>query len=159
FATVLGSSTVASANAFNINEHDARVTGHGGATAASNTTPSAIVFNPAGIAATEGTNITIGGSLYIAEGSYEPLGGGPKTSTDSDPSVVPSIYVTSRLHDLFAVGVGLHLPFGLAVSWPEAHAQAEVIQDQSLRTYFISPVLGVNLDRYVPGLTLGGGLD
>ncbi len=159
FATVLGSSTVVSANAFNITEHDARVTGRGGATAASNTTPSAIVFNPAGSAATEGTNISLGGSLYIAEGSYEPLGGGPKTSTDSDPSVVPNIYVTSRVHDMLAVGVGLHLPFGLAVSWPEAHAQAEVIQDQSLRTYFISPVLALNLDKQVPGLTIGGGVD
>lgn len=159
FATVLGSSTVASANAFNINEHDARVTGRAGATAASNTTASAIVFNPAGIAATEGTNISIGGSLYIAEGSYEPLGGGPKTSTDSDPAVVPNIYVTSRVHDMIAVGVGLHLPFGLAVSWPEEHAQAEVIQDQTLRTYFISPVIALNLGKQVPGLTIGGGVD
>lgn len=159
FATVLGSSAVASANAFNINEHDARVTGRGGATAASNTSPSAMVFNPAGIAMTEGTNFQLGASLYLAEGSYRPLDGGPKTTTDSAPSLVPSIYVTSRVHDLVSVGVGLHLPFGLAVSWPDGHAQAEVIQDQALRTYFITPVVGINLDKYVPGLAIGGGLD
>lgn len=159
FAAVLGSSAVASANAFNINEHDARVTGRGGATAASNTTPSAMVFNPAGIAMTEGTSFQLGASLYIAEGSYRPLDGGPKTSTDSDPALVPSIYVTSRVHDLVSVGVGLHLPFGLAVSWPEGHAQSEIIQDQSLRTYFITPVVGINLDKYVPGLAIGGGVD
>jgi long-chain fatty acid transport protein len=159
FAAVVGSSAVASANAFNINEHDARVTGRGGATAASNTTPSAMVFNPGGLAVAEGTNFAIGSSLYIASGSYTPQGGGDKTSTDSSPSVVPNLYVTSRVHDLVAVGVGLHLPFGLAVSWPTGHAQADVIQDQSLRTYFITPTVGINLDKTVPGLSFGGGVD
>jgi long-chain fatty acid transport protein len=148
----------AHANAFNINEHDARVTGRGGATAATNTTPSSIVFNPGGIAVAEGTNILVGSSLYIASGSYTPEGG-QKTSTDSSPSVVPSLYLTSRVHDMVAVGIGLHLPFGLAVSWPDNHAQADVIQDQSLRTYFITPSVGINLNKQVPGLSIGGGLD
>ena len=158
FAGILGSSGLASANAFNINEHDAAVTGRGGATAASNTTPSSIVFNPGGMAVAEGTSFTIGSSLYMAEGSYEPEGGN-KTTTDSRPSVVPSFYLTSRVHDMVAVGIGLHLPFGLAVSWPDAHAQQDVIQDQTLRTYFITPAVGINLDKQVPGLSIGGGVD
>jgi len=149
--------SVASANAFNINEHDARVTGRGGATAASNDDPSSIVFNPGGIALSEGTQIAIGSSVYIAQGSYEDSTG--KTKTDSSPSVVPNLYVTSRVHDMIAVGIGFHLPFGLAVSWPDGHAQQDVIQDQNLRTYFISPVVGVNLHKQVPGLSFGGGVD
>jgi long-chain fatty acid transport protein len=158
FAGILGSSGLASANAFNINEHDAAVTGRGGATAASNTTPSSIVYNPGGIAVAEGTSFTIGGSLYMAEGSYQPAGG-DKTTTDSNPSVVPSFYLTSRVHDMLAVGIGLHLPFGLAVSWPDAHDQEQVIQDQSLRTFFITPAIGINLDKQIPGLSIGGGVD
>lgn len=150
--------SVASANAFNINEHDARVTGRGGASAATNTEPSSIVFNPGGIAVNEGTNVAVGSSLYIAMGSYEG-NGVDKTETDSDPSIVPNVYITSRVHDMIAVGVGLHLPFGLAVSWPEQHAQADVIQDQSLRTFFITPSVGINLDKQVPGLSIGGGVD
>jgi long-chain fatty acid transport protein len=159
FAATLGASAVASANAFNINEHDARVTGRGGASAASNTSPSAIVFNPGGIAVEEGTNVLVAGTLYIANGSYTPLGSNEKTTTDSNPSLVPSIYLTSRLIDMVAVGIGLHFPFGLAVSWPTGHAQADVIQDQSLKTYFITPSVGLNLDKQVPGLSIGGGLD
>src|SRR5262245_51802604 len=130
FAATLGSSAIVSANAFNINEHDARVTGRGGATAATNTTPSAIVFNPGGLAVAEGTNFLLGGSLYIAKGSYTPDGSTQTTSTDSSPTVVPNVYLTSRVHDMLAVGVGLHFPFGLKVSWPTGHAQADVIQDQ-----------------------------
>jgi long-chain fatty acid transport protein len=150
-----GFSRTASANAFNINEHDARVTGRGGATAASNEGPSSIVFNPGGIAIGEGTAIAIGGSLYMAEGAYEGEGT-PRTATDGDPAVVPSFYVTSRVSKRVALGLGFHLPFGLAVSWPDNHAQAAVIQDQSLRTYFISPAVGVNLGG---GLSFGAGVD
>src|ERR1043165_1032342 len=98
FAATLGSSAVASAGAFNINEHDAAVTGRGGATAASNESPSAIVFNPGGIPVAEGTNFAVGLTSYIASGSYTPDGSDTKTKTDSQPAFVPNIYVTSRVH-------------------------------------------------------------
>ncbi|MBA3397062.1 MAG: outer membrane protein transport protein [Deltaproteobacteria bacterium] len=148
----------ASANAFNINEHDARVTGRGGATAASNTEPSSIVFNPGGIAINEGTQVALGTSFYFAEGSYE-NDSTPKTTTDSGMSLVPNVYLTSRLHDMVAVGLGLHFPFGLAVSWPDNHTQSDVIQDQTLKTYFITPSVGLNLHEQVPGLSVGAGID
>ena len=150
--------STASANAFNINEHDARVTGRAGATAASNTEPSSVVFNPGGIAINEGTQVAIGTAFYFAEGSYEGEGV-EKQTTDSPMAAVPSIFVTSRVHEMVAVGVGFHLPFGLAVSWPTDHPQAGVIQDQTLRTYFITTAVGVNLEKQVPGLSLGAGLD
>ncbi|NVB82659.1 MAG: hypothetical protein HOV81_30055 [Kofleriaceae bacterium] len=159
FAAILGSSGLASANAFNINEHDAKVTGRGGASAASNTDPSSIIFNPGGMAVGEGTNVSIGGSLIMANGSYETFSGENKTDTDSSPAVVPNAYLTSRVHDMVAVGVGFHLPFGLALSWPEGHPQSGVIVDQSLRTYFITPAVGINLNKQVPGLSIGGGVD
>jgi long-chain fatty acid transport protein len=159
FAAVLGSSSLASANAFNINEHDAAATGRGGATAATNVSPSSIVFNPGGIAIAEGTNFQLGGAFIMAKGSYTPTGGGEKTSTDSSPAVVPNVFITSRVHDMVAIGIGLHFPFGLAISWPEGHTQSDVIQDQALRTYFITPSVGLNLNKQVPGLSLGGGVD
>lgn len=159
FAAILGTSGIASANAFNINEHDAKVTGRGGASAASNTDPSSVVFNPGGIAVGEGTNFSVGGALIFAQGSYETFSGTDKTSTDSSPAIVPSAYVTTRINEMFAAGIGFHLPFGLAVSWPDNHPQADVIVDQSLRTYFITPSVGVNLDKQVPGLSVGGGVD
>lgn len=159
FAAAIGYSGVASANAFNINEHDAYVTGRGGATAATNVSPSSVVFNPGGLAIGEGTNFQLGGALIFAQGAYTPIGGGEKTSTDTSPAIVPSAYVTSRLHEMIAVGIGLHFPFGLAISWPDGHAQQDVIQDQALRTYFITPAVGLNLDKQVPGLSIGGGVD
>ena len=150
---------VASANAFVLAEHDAAATGRGNASVATDTDPSAIFYNPAGIAVASGTAVTIGSSLIFANGAFTPEGSTDKTSTDTSPAVLPSVFVTSRVHDLLTVGIGFHAPFGLAIPWPTSAPTTDVIKEQSLRTYFISPVIGLNLNKYVPGLTIGGGLD
>lgn len=166
FAAATTITGTAGANSFNINEHDARVTGRGGATAASNDDASAIVFNPAGLGRTEGTEVMIGGSLYIAEGWYCDQTNASQnacrdngTKTDSPPQPVPSIYISHRINNLVAIGVGMHFPFGLAVSYPDGHPQAAVAQESALRTMFISPTVGLDLRKQVPGLTIGAGLD
>jgi long-chain fatty acid transport protein len=161
----------ASANGFYINEHDAKVTGRGGTSTATDTDPSAIVFNPGGIAVGTGTAISVGAALIAPDASYTDLNM-VKTSTDAPPAVLPQFFITSRVSDMFAVGLGLHMPFGLAISWPCTNApsapdctaqtnspQADIITKQSLRTYFITPSVGVNLNKVVPGLSFGAGLD
>jgi long-chain fatty acid transport protein len=150
----------ASANGFYINEHDAKVTGRGGATTASDDDPSAVIFSPGGIALGTGTRVSLTASLIDAKGSYfDANNNDQRTDTDSPPAVLPSFFATSRINDLLAVGVGFHLPFGLALSWPDNHTQSDVIQDLALRTYFITPSVGLNLGSYVPGLSIGGGVD
>jgi long-chain fatty acid transport protein len=151
-------STAAHANAFYLSEHDAEATGRGFANAASDDEPSSIVYNPGGVALGTGTAISLGGSLVIADASFTP-DGGAKYSTTTGPQVLPQLYVTSRLTDLVAVGVGFYAPFGLAIDWPETAPTSDVIEHQSLRTYYISPVVGLNLNKYVPGLSIGGGVD
>ncbi len=162
---------VAAANGFYINEHDAKATGRGGTTTATDTDPSAIVYNPGGIAVGTGTVISIGAALITPDASYTDSNG-MKTSSDTGPQVLPQVFITSRLSDMFAVGIGLHLPFGLAVSWPCTNApeapdcsaaanapQSDIVTKQSLRTYFITPSVGVNLNKFVPGLSIGAGVD
>lgn len=159
FLLVAGLGGVAYGNAFNINEHDAKVSGRAGATAATNTDASSVVFNPGGIPVSEGTQVAINGSLYITKGFYEPEGGGARVKTDTSPIPVPSIYLTSRVHQMIGVGIALHFPFGASISWPDGHPQQTTITDQTLRTYFITPSVGVNLNKQVPGLSFGAGLD
>jgi long-chain fatty acid transport protein len=150
----------ASANGFYINEHDAKVSGRGGAAIASDDDPSSVIFSPGGIALGTGTRVSLSASFITATGSYTDARNNDQlTESDSDPAVLPSLSATSRINDLLAVGVAFHLPFGLALSWPDNHAQADVIQDQALRTYFITPSVGLNLNNYVPGLSVGGGVD
>lgn len=159
FAAALGSSGVASANAFNINESDARVTGRGDASVASNTSPSSMVFNPGGVAVASGLNFEVGSAVIFASGAYTLAGTDNKVSTDVAPAVVPAGFITGHVNEMIAVGIGVHAPFGLAISWPEQHPQADLVQDAALRSYFITPVIGLNLDKQVPGLSVGGGVD
>jgi long-chain fatty acid transport protein len=155
---LVGLGGAASANGFYINEHDAKLTGRAGAAIATDTDPSSIVFNPGGIAVGEGTAFSVGASLISAQASYTDENDN-KTDTNGSPAVVPAAMVTHRINDMFAVGIGFHLPFGLAVSWPDSSPQAGIVTKQSLRTYFITPSVGVNLHKQVPGLSIGAGLD
>ena len=155
----LGMSSVASANAFFIDEHDARATGRGDAATASDTGPSSIFYNPGGVAVGEGTNFSIGGSYIVAGGSFTPMGSTTKTDTDSGPAVLPQLYVTHRFNDLISAGLGFYTPFGLTISWPDSSPQNDVLKKQTLATFFISPVIGLNLNKFVPGLSVGAGVD
>lgn len=157
-AVVGATSGVAHANAFYLAEHDAEAVGRGFANAASDDEPSSIVYNPGGVAVGRGTAVSVGGSLVFANASFTPDGGN-KFSTTTSPQVLPNAFITSRVHELVAVGIGFHAPFGSAIDWPEDAPTANVLEHISLRTYFISPVVGINLDKYVPGLSIGGGID
>jgi long-chain fatty acid transport protein len=58
-----------------------------------------------------------------------------------------------------SAGVGFYTPFGSAISWPDNAPTLDVVHTISLRTYFITPAVGVNLGSVVPGLSIGGGVD
>jgi long-chain fatty acid transport protein len=155
---VAGLGGIATANAFYINEHDARATGRGGTATATDTDPSAIVYNVAGIGLSEGTTISLGASLITPDASYTDLRD-RKTVSDTSPQTVPHFGITSRVHDMIAIGLSFHLPYGLAVSWPSNSPQTTVVTKQSLRSYYITPAVAFNLDKIVRGLAVGVGAD
>jgi len=72
---------------------------------------------------------------------------------------VPGVFCTWRVLPLVAVGIGLSSRFGLAISWPSTSPLAVVSREQSLRSFFITPSVGVNLGSILPGLSVGAGLD
>ena len=158
--------TVAHANAFVLNDHGARATGRADAVIATDFDGSAIVHNVAGIAAKDGINVYLGASLifpnasFTCEGQTCPAGSvGEKTDTESPMAITPQVFVTARVHDLVAVGVGFHTPFGSRIVWPETAPTTDELLEQSLRTYFITPSVALNLEKYVPGLLIGAGVD
>ena len=148
----------ANAGGFFLDEHDAAAVGRGNAVTATNDGASSIAYNPAGIALGEGTDVLIGGSLIYHDETFHQDGGGTTHSTE-DPSVIPQLFVSHRINDLIAVGIGLHTPFAAEIDWPASSPQANIIREQQIETFFISPTIGFNLNKYVPGLSLAGGLD
>jgi long-chain fatty acid transport protein len=156
------SAGTASANGFVLNDHGAKATGRANAVVATDHDGSAIVHNVAGIAATEGIGVYVGASLIFPSASFECTSvqcAGTETDTESPMAVTPQLFVTARVHELVSVGVGFHTPFGSKIVWPEDAPTTDELQTQALRTYFITPAVGINLDKFVPGLTFGAGLD
>ncbi len=153
------SAGAAHANGFVLADHGAKATGRADAVVATGTDGSAIVHNVAGIAFQEGINIYIGANLIAPSASFIYDVDGSTTDATTSPAFTPQLYLTSRVHDLVTVGVGLHTPFGLALEWPADSPAADEIRAQALRTIFITPSVGINLDQFVPGLAVGAGLD
>ncbi len=155
---VAGLGGVAHANAFLLNEFDAKAVGRANASAATDVDPSSIYYNVGGLSAEEGTSVQIGASLIDPNASFTPTGG-TKTDSTTSAQAVPGFFFSTRVHPMVAVGFGFYTPFGLALSWPASSPQADVVRNIQLHTFFLTPAVGVNLGSFLPGLTVGGGLD
>jgi long-chain fatty acid transport protein len=148
----------AHANGFLLNEFDAKAVGRGNASTATDVDPSSIYYNIGGLAVGEGTNVQVGGALIAPNASFTDTAGN-KTTSDTNPQGVPGVFASARVHPMLAVGIGFYTPFGLAISWPATSPQTDIIKDEALHTFFITPSVGVNLGSFVPGLSAGAGID
>ena len=158
FGVATGLSSLASANAFLLNEFDAREVGRGDTGAASDYEPSSIYYNVGGIALGDGTRFQVSGSLVQPFITFNQTGG-PSTDTNTSPQVLPAVFVSHRINDVVSAGVGFYTPFGSAISWPDDAPTLDVVHTLSLRSYFITPAVGINLGKLIPGLTAGAGID
>ena len=152
-----GATATAHANAFALNEFDAKAVGRGDAAAATDSDASSIFYNVGGLGNAEGLQIRISGSIVAPFASFTTNGTKIDSNTGAQP--LPGAFASARVHDMIVVGVGFTMPFGLALSWPDGAPTNNELHKQSLRTFFITPSIGVKLDKYVPGLSVGAGFD
>lgn len=155
---LLGSSQ-AQAAGFHIDEQDARATGRAGAVIASASNPSAIYYNPAGLAELEGLQATLGAALVSPVASFTGSDGAAEVATEERRFVLPQVFVAAKVAPWLAVGLGFYAPFGLGIHWPDSSpARAEIVSAE-LQAPFVTPAVAVDLSTWLPGLALGGGLD
>ena len=161
------------AGGYAINEQGARATGKAGAFVAEASDPSAITYNPAGLAGLEGVQAYVGMSLVAPSVSFTEQGSGRATkaslsctfasrSACSDKlAPIPNLYLSDRLSPGNAIGIGVTAPFGLGLRWPWADDSPErfEIREQALSTLFISPVAALDASPYLSGLSVAIGFD
>ena len=124
------------------------------------TTPSSIVFNPGGIAIARGHARSRSAARCTSrEGSYENGDDREDRRPTARRGPSPNLYITSRVHDMVAIGVGLHFPFGLAVSYPEDHRSRRSRRIDLRTVVHLARRSALNLHKQVPGLSIGGGID
>lgn len=157
---ILLAASTAHASGFILMNHGAHATGRGNAYTANPQDASAIWYNPAGITGLEGYQVYVGGTLIRPQGEFEPADGTDTVSTEDRWVVTPSIYASAKLSDLLSVGLGVNPPYGSGLSWGEESPGRDIIREISLRTWYITPVIGFDFSSLgVQGLSLALGPD
>ncbi len=161
-------SSAAQGSGFGLNEHGARAMGLGGAFTAVADGPSAMFFNPAGLAQLNGLQLEAGMTLIVPSASY--MGNLPGTATEVDVPAkqlyfpIPNVHVAYRIHERLAAGVSVTVPYGLGMEWPatvEGYSPEtawwgrSIISKIHLQSIFITPTVAVQLH---PRVLLGLGV-
>jgi long-chain fatty acid transport protein len=167
-SVALLSSTTARGAGFGLNEHGASAMGMGGAFTAIANRPSAIFFNPAGIADLRGLQVDVGLTMITPGAFYKGIA--PGTSTETSVNSVgayfwlPSLHATYRIHKHVAAGFGMYIPYGLTMEWPDSATVdgkstgwwgRGVIRKISLETIYFNPTVAVMIH---PRIFVGGGV-
>ena len=100
-------------------DQDAKAMARGNAFAATADNPSAVYYNPAGIAQLEGHQIRNGGYLISVQDTFTALNGA-ETRTKDRPQFVPQFYYTyGNTNWPVSLGAGVYAPYGLGMQWPD----------------------------------------
>lgn len=157
--------TCARASGFNIYEMGTRATALGGAFTAAADDPTALFYNPAGLAWLP-DGFSLSGNLSVvsprtkftrASGATPGLfPGNPTAETRSSAYFPVGLYVSYRHDERWSGGVGFFTPFGLGVDWeaPESFAGRTIGTNTQIRGFYASPMVTF---RPIPQVAVSGG--
>lgn len=149
----------AEASGYHVDEQDSRATGRAGAVIARTDNASAVYYNPAGLAELHGVQVQAGASVVRPTAEFANQADGVVTQASTSSFVLPQVFASWRASPLVAFGLGVYSPYGLALDWPASSPGRASVRQAELQTVFITPAWGLNLSRWVPGLSVGAGPD
>lgn len=157
-ALLLATTTsLALAGGYQVNEHNARAMGMGGAFVAIASDASAVFFNPAGLAFQKGFSVLGGGTMIMPSTSFTGVkqngtGTRPDQSMKSQTFFPPNVYLSYNMDNLtFAVGV--FAPYGLGTEWEPTWDGRYSAVKTDLQAIYINPSIGYRLsDQFSIGV-------
>jgi long-chain fatty acid transport protein len=152
-AVSLGFASTALAAGTAVGVQSARATGMASSVTGMIDDPSAIYYNPAGIAQGKRVEVLFGDILIIPRLKFTSATTGSTTFTRG---VVPPphLYATAGLSEALSVGLGVFSPFGMAVRWPSDWEGRSLATSSTLATYYVNPTVAYRLGR----VRIGAGL-
>lgn len=157
--SVLVLSQISFASGFLIYEHGAAAMAMAGAFAALANDPTAIFYNPAGLAWVKGTQLSLGGTFIFPAGSLTlPNWPDPtfqKVYQLDQTFFPPHFYLSKSLGERLTAGIGVFAPYGLGTAWPVNYPLRYICTETSMQTLFINPTLSYKLSD---NLALGFGV-
>ncbi len=148
------SSFQAQAAGFALYESSARGDAMGGTLLARADSPSALIYNPAGITQLNGTQIELGTALIPPRGTV--VIGNVETDVNADNHFVPYAYVTHQFNDNIWLGVSLGSRYGLGLFWPEDWAGRYNATGSELTTISMQPTIAYKINEQ---FSLAAGLE
>jgi long-chain fatty acid transport protein len=150
------------ASGFAFTDQGAKAAGMAGAFVAQASDPSAIVYNPGGLALLEKKKSVSAGMAVAAfnESLYQGLppgiGIGATGEQETGPAIPPHAYVTLPVGRRMVAGVGIYSPFRMNTEWsdPGGFVARHQATKSSIEAWDLAPTLGVQLS---PSLGLGIG--
>ncbi len=156
------SPSLSQASGFALFEHGNRGMAMGGAMTAVADDPSALFWNPAGIAfqTDEGTQVQLGITFITANqdfnGSSPYPGDGYHAEQKSQTYYPPHLYLVMPLSDKASFGFSMTNPFGLGTYWDDDFAGRFISKRVDIKTYNLSPNFAFKLGEH---FALGLGVD
>ena len=130
---------------FALFEHGARGMALGGAFGATADDPTAIYFNPAGIAFLGGTQMAIGATFITESDTFHGAnpfpGAGYSVDMKKQIFYPPHVYLTGELSPNWHWGMGVYTPFGLGTWWPNDYAGKFISKRVDLKVFNFNPTL------------------
>ncbi|HEU0264199.1 MAG TPA: TonB-dependent receptor [Geobacterales bacterium] len=159
----------ASAAGFRINEQGAKAMGMANAFAAQADDPSALFYNPAGIAFQPGNRVSVGTTVInVPETKF--TGTTPLSANTVGPTTIiserarrdiffpPNIYATSTMKDApFSFGIGVNSQYPLAKRWDTTSFFRDTIQEIAIKPINVQPTVAWRSDALK--LSVAAGLD
>ncbi len=143
---------------FQLNEHGAKAMAQGGAFVARADDPSAIYFNPAGIAFVNGIQVYAGVTFIVPKVSFfGPLQLNSNNESDmvSQTFTPINVYGTYQADSRLTFGLGVNNPYGLGTQWNSDWVGKYLSTKVTLNTFFISPTVGYKVtDDFALGVGL-----
>ena len=145
---LVGSVSNLEAGGLRLPDQDAFATGRGEAFAATADNPSAIYYNPAGIAQLNGNNFRMGLYGIYLNPNFTPPGGGNEFYNQDKLHGIPQFFYTYGHENLpVSFGLGVYSPFGLSSRWPQDTGFRSIAIEGSLTYVTINPVIALKLDH------------
>lgn len=147
---------------FSIFEQGAKASGMAGAFAATADDPSAIFYNPAGIAQQREMSVLAGATFinFTNEFTGDPndaFTAGVEAKYDRHTFVPPNMYVTIPFGNNITVGLGVFAAWGLRTDWADPWAGRFISRDADLKTTSVQPTIAWQTSD--GRLALGGGVE
>lgn len=152
-ATLLAVATASFGLGFRNPDQGARATGQGEAFVAQADDPSAVYYNPAGLAQLDGTHLMGGLNVMLRDYKFT----GATVETMDEPAFLPHFYAATDLgQPKLRFGFGMNVPFGTKVDWGDAGSLRYVVTESELMVANFAPAIAWQVNEH---LSIGGAVN